>query len=123
MRKVALVWFVAAAFLLTGLQAWAKEGGEKGPSSKAWERANENASFKRTSDVKDVDARKAMREERVAREKAEKEARRSERDIKKAKEKAEKEARRAQKESEKETKKRQREMERQTRRAEKISVE
>ncbi len=46
MKKL-IIFLVVGIFLLTGSPVFAAKGGGKGPSDRAYERANENARFKR----------------------------------------------------------------------------
>ena len=47
MKKILIALLASAAILLLPLQVHAAKGGEKGPSDRAYERASDNASFKR----------------------------------------------------------------------------
>ena len=47
MKKTLITLLVALPFLSLPLQSFADKGKDKGPSARAYERANDNASFKR----------------------------------------------------------------------------
>ena len=53
MKRILIAFITSVAVLLLPLQSIAGKGGEKGPSDRAYERANDNASFKRGGDDDD----------------------------------------------------------------------
>lgn len=91
-------------FALSCQNVYAQKGEKRGPSEKAYEKANENAKFKRGDDWQkgnkkmNKEGKEAEKEAKAAEKKAEKEA-------KQAEKKAKKEAKQAQKKAEKEAKK------------------
>ena len=101
MFKRLAVFVTAVLFLLCAVPLNAKEGGGKGPSTKAFERANDNASFKRT-EMKEE--KKLEKESEKAEKEAEKVKRQTEKEAEKVKRQAKKDARKAAHKAEKESK-------------------
>ena len=55
MKRILIALLTSMAVLLLPLHALAGKGGEKGPGDRAYERANDNASFKRGGHDDDYD--------------------------------------------------------------------
>ena len=107
MKKVIAIIVVLSLVILSA-PTFAAEGGRKGASARAYERASEKAMFHRVSDwfatrgkseeekEKILEEREAERARKRAEKKAEKAERKAEKKAEKAKRKTEKEARKAQ---------------------------
>lgn len=105
MRKIA-VFIIVIAFLAGTIPAFAAEGGQKGASARAFERASDKAIFHRVSDWfatigKSKEEKQAIIEEREA----ERAAKRAEKELKKRQKMTEKETEKAQKKIRKQTQK------------------
>jgi len=60
--KILITLLLSLPLICTPLAASADKGGNKGPDERAWERANDNASFKRGDDYEKHDKKKTKKQ-------------------------------------------------------------